>query len=66
MKDLGLALAPKVCVPTNHRPSERSVIVRHLPQEENKMTLFFWTSRFQLLQGMFVQSFAQTFEELTA
>ena len=29
------------------------------------MTLFFcWTSRFQVLQGMFVQSFAQMFEEL--
>ena len=25
-----------------------------------------WTSRFQVLQGMIVQSFAQKFEELTA
>ena len=31
------------------------------------MTHFlFWTSRFQVLQGMFVQSFAQKIEGLTA
>ena len=28
------------------------------------MAVFFWTSRFQLLQGMFVQSLAQILEEL--
>ena len=27
---------------------------------------FFWTSRFQVLQGMSVQTFAQENEELTA
>ena len=27
---------------------------------------FFWISRFQVLQGMLVQSSAQKFEELTA
>ena len=28
--------------------------------------LFFWTSRFQVFHGMFVESFAQKIEELTA
>ena len=59
-------LVPKMC-PTNHRPSKMSIIVRHLEKEEQKMPpIFFLTSRFQVLQGMFVQSFAQIFEELTA
>ena len=33
---------------------------------ETKIAHFFWASRFQGLQGMVVQSFAQTVEELTA
>ena len=33
---------------------------------EEKNDLFFWTRRFQVLQGMSVQSFGQNIEELTA
>ena len=64
VKDLGLALSPK-CVPTNHRPSKRSIIVRHLAYEK-KWPMFIWTSRLQVLQGMFVKRFATMFEGLTA
>ena len=40
VKDLVLALAPRKCVPTNRRPSKRSIIDRHLLYEEKKMTHF--------------------------
>ena len=52
--------------PTNHRPSNRSNIDRYLLQEKKMSHFFFWTSRFQVLQGMFVQNFAKKFEELNA
>ena len=35
-------------------------------RKKNDPLFFFWTNRFQVLQGMFVQFSAQIFEELTA
>ena len=69
VKALELALAPKKC----HDQSQTFKEVnnrypgKHLLQEDKRMTLFFfWTSRFQVLQGMLVQNFELIFEELTA
>ena len=43
-------------------------MVRHLVYHPRgrKNVFFCWTNRFQVLQGMFVPSFAQIFEEMTA
>ena len=67
VKDLGLALAPKMC-PNQSQTFKRSNIDRHLTAVGRKKMshFFFLTSRFQVLQGMFVESFAQKIEELTA
>ena len=65
---LGLALAPKMC--PDQSQTFKEVNNRYLVGvycRKKKMTrFFFWTSRFQVLQGMFVQSFGQKIEELTA
>ena len=53
VEDLGLALAPKFC-------PHRSQALKYVNNRQA------FTSRFQVLQGMFLQSFAQIFEELTA
>ena len=61
--DLGQALALKMC----HDQSQAfKVNSSHAFTVETKIAHFFWASRFQGLQGMVVQSFAQTVEELTA
>ena len=52
-EDLGLALRQK-CVPTSHRPSKMSIIVRRLQFPGVR-----W-------QGMFSKRLSQIFEELTA
>ena len=68
VKDLGLALAPKMCLDQSQTFKEvnnsQAFIYR---RKEKKWHLFCQDEpRFQVLQGMFVQSFAQIFEELTA
>ena len=60
VEDLGLALAPKMCLDQSHTFEE--VKKRYAFTVGKKK----WTSRFQVLQGIFVQSFAPKFEELTA
>ena len=68
-KDLGLALAPKMCPDQSQAFKEvkEVIVVKAFFVGRRKMNhLFFWTSRFQVLQAMFVQIFAQIFEELTA
>ena len=67
-EDLGLALAPKICPDQSQTfievNSSQAFIYR---RKEKKWHHFFQDEpRFQVLQGMFVQSFAQIFEELTA
>ena len=65
-KDLGLALAPKMCPDQSQAFKKVNNSQAFTVGRKKKDPLFFWTSRFQVLQGMFVQSFAQVFEELTA
>ena len=63
VKGLGLAQAPKMCPDQSQAFKE---VNNSQEGKTKKKTFFFGTSRFQVLQGMFVQSFAQIFEELTA
>ena len=62
-----MALAPKMCPDKSQAfkevSSSQAVTVG---SKKSEPIFFFWTSRFQVLQGMFAQSFAQIFEELTA
>ena len=62
MKDLGLALAPKMCPGQSQTFKE----VNNSQTFTVKKYPFFWTSRFQVLQGMFVQSLAQKLDDLSA
>ena len=67
-KDLGLALAPKICPDQSQTFKEvnnRYLVGIYCCRKEKRLSLF-WTGRFQVLQAMFVQSFAQKVEELTA
>ena len=60
VKDLGLALAPKMCPDQSQAFKEVNNREAFTGRKKKKMAhFFFWTSRFQVLQGMFVQSFAQ-------
>ena len=66
-RDLGLALAPKTCPDHSQASKEAKNSQRFTLRRKKKTTsLFFSTSRFQVFQGMVLQSFAQPFEELTA
>ena len=66
VKDLGLTLAPKMC-PDQSQALKRSKIIRRFRGKKKQVRIFFFgTSRFQVLEGMSVHSFAQIFEELTA
>ena len=62
VKDLGLALAPKMC--PDQSQALKDVNSCQAFTVGNMYIYIFWTSRFQLLQGMLVQSLAQIFEEL--
>ena len=64
VKDLGLALAPKMC--PDQSQAFKEVNNSQAFTVGRKKTFFLWRRRFQVLQGMFVQSFAQIFEELAA
>ena len=67
VRDLGLALASKVCPDQSQTFKEVNNRLAFTGIKKKKMThLFFWTSRSQVLQGMSVQSFAQKIEDLTA
>ena len=65
VKGLGLALAPKMC-PDQSQAVKAVTNSQAFTVGRKLRNLFFWTSRFEVLQGMSVQSFAQIFEELTA
>ena len=66
-KDLGLALVPKMCPNQSQAIKEvNNSQAFTVGRKKNDPIPFFWTSRFQVLQGMLVQSFAQMLEELTA
>ena len=64
-KDLGLALAPKMCPDQSQASKEVNSSQAFTAGRKKLDPFFFWTSRSQVLQGMFVQSFAQILE-LTA
>ena len=59
VQDLRLALVATL-VPDDHRPS------KSLRMAKLFRSTFFLTNRFQVLQDMSVESFTQTFEDLTA
>ena len=66
-KDQGLVLAPKMCLDQSQAFEEVNNSQEFtVGRKKIGSSFFFWTSRFQVFQGMFVQSFAQIFEELTA
>ena len=63
--DPEMALPPKMC--PNQSPAFTEVKnSQALAVGKKKNAIIFCTSRFQVFLGMFVQSFAQIFEELTA
>ena len=64
VKEPGLTLALKMC-PNHSQAFEEVNNSQAFTVGKTKITLFFRTSRFQVLQGTHVQSFAQVFEELT-
>ena len=63
VEELGLVVVPKLC--RDQSQAFKDVNNSQAFTGRRKERLFFWTSRFQVLQGMFVQSFAQTFEDRT-
>ena len=65
-KDLGLALAPKTCPDQSQAFKEVKYSRAFTVERIEKIPIFFWTSRFQVLQGIFVQSFFAQIFELTA
>ena len=66
IKGLGLALASKTC-PDQSQAFKEVNSSQAFTVGRKKITHFVcWTSGLQVLQGMFVQRFAQIFEELTA
>ena len=60
---VGLELAPKMC-PDQSQAFKEVNNSQAFTVRRNKKKI--WTSRFQVLQGMFAQSFAQIFEERIA
>ena len=70
VKDLGLALAPKMCPDQSQAFKEVSKSQAFTVAEKKcriifSVDLYFLTSRLQVVQGVFVESFAQIVEELT-
>ena len=66
VQDLGLALAPKMCPEQSQAFEKVNSSQASTAGRKNKCPIIFWTSRFQVLQGITVQSFRQILEELTA
>ena len=64
VKDVGLALPPKMRAYQSQALKEVKIRKAFTAGREN-MAISFWTSRFQVLQGMFVR-FPQILEERTA
>ena len=58
-KDLGLALAPKLCTDQSHAFKEVNNSQAFTVGKKKAQFLFYLASRFQVLQGIFVQRFAQ-------
>ena len=55
--ELGLALAPKMCLDQSQALEEiNNSQVCTVGREQNDQYIFFWTSRFQVFRGMFVQT----------
>ena len=63
VKDLGLALAPNMSRPITDLQRGQQWIGIYCRKKEG--SLCFWTSRFQVIQCMFVRGFAPKIEELT-
>ena len=65
VKDLRLALTPKTC-PDQSQDFKEVTSRQAFTVGRKQDGPFFLTSRFQVLEGMFVQCLAQIFEELSA
>ena len=65
VEDLGLALAPEICPDQSQTFKEVTYWLTFTVGRE-KISFFLCTGPLEVLQGKFVQSFAQKIEELTA